>query len=193
MRALKLGAVFIALALAALTISNVNAATAMQMNLAQMINSSQKVFVGTVVDVTESRVAVGGGEVPAVTYKLRVDDTFKGTYEEIKGVKYTDVMMVGSVRHIKEGKHPISDFPLLQTGTQYLMLVAQPGPSGLTTTMGLGQGLFSLTGEPGAKVALNGADNHGLFSGMSTGFPDGVAVPYDELAALIRDIVGGAE
>lgn len=193
MRALRFIAAFIAVSFAALTASTVNAATAMQMNLAQMINGSDKVFVGTVIDVTESRVQGGGGELPAITYKFQVDDTFKGDFEEIKGVKYTEVTMIGRIKNIKERKHPITDFPLLYEGEQYLLVVAPAGPIGLTTTMGLGQGSFTLTGGSDSKVALNGANNVGLFSGMNVGFPDGVAISYNDLAALIRDIVGGAE
>lgn len=193
MRALRFTAAFIALAFAALTSSPVNATSVLQMNLAQMIDRSEKVFVGTVVDISESRIAVGGGEVPAVTYSFRVGDSFKGDFEVVKGVKVTTVTMLGSMKHVKSGKHPIVDFPLLRRGEEYLLMVGEAGPVGLTTTVGLGQGNFSLSGEDGDKVALNAARNVGLFTGMSVPFADGVAVPYPELAALIRDIVGGAE
>ena len=116
MRALRFTAMFIAVALLALTSSSVNATSVLQMNLAQMINNSEKVFVGTVVDLSESRIAVGGGEVPAVTYTFRVGDTFKGCYDEEKGVKFTTVTMLGTIKNVKEGKHPIVDFPLLRFG-----------------------------------------------------------------------------
>jgi hypothetical protein len=61
MRALKSTAAFIALAFAALTVNTANATVVAQMNLAQMIERSDKVFVGTVVDISESRIALGGG------------------------------------------------------------------------------------------------------------------------------------
>ena len=109
------------------------------------------------------------------------------------GVKFTTVSMLGSLKHVKSGKHPIVDFPLLRTGQEYLLIVGPEGPIGLTAPIGLGQGNFSLSGEDGDKVALNGAQNVGLFTGMNVGIPDGVAVAYPEHAALIRDIVGGAE
>lgn len=193
MRALRFVAAFIALSFVALAASTANATSALQMNLAQMINSSDKVFVGTVIDVTESTVQGGGGDLPAITYRFQVSDTFKGDFEEIKGVKYTEVTMLGRIKFIKERKHPIEDFPLLYEGEEYLLIVAPVGPIGLTTTMGLGQGSFTLAGSADSKVALNGARNVGLFSGMNVGFPDGVAISYSDLAALIRDIVGGAE
>lgn len=193
MRALRFAAAFVLLTFGLTMASAVHATTVLQMNLAQMITSSDKVFVGTVIDVSESRVAVGGGEVPAVTYRFRVADTFKGEYQQSKGVTFTEVTMLGTLKNVKEGVHPIIDFPLLRIGEQYLMIVAPEGPIGLTTTMGLGQGMFSLSGDGSDKVALNAANNVGLFAGMSVGFADGVAIPYSELAALIRNIVGGAQ
>lgn len=193
MKALRFSAAFILLAIAVLTSSPVKASTVLQMNLAQMLDRSEKVFVGTVIDVTESRIEVGGGEIPAVTYTFRVGDTFKGSYQEVKGVKTTTVSMLGSLQHLKTGKHPILDFPLLQANQEYLLIVGPAGPIGLTAPIGLGQGNFSLLGDEGEKVALNGAQNVGLFSGMNVGIPDGVPVSYTELSALISDIVGGAE
>ena len=193
MRALRFVAAFIAVSFVALTASTANATTALQMNLAQMITNADKVFVGTVIDVTEKRVEAGGGEFSAITYRFKIDESFKGSYDEIKGVTYTEVSMVGTLAGLKAGTPPIEGFPLLTSGTQYLLVVAPEGPIGLTTTMGLGQGTFSLTGAGDDKVALNAASNVGLFSGMNVGFTDGVAISYNELATLIRDIVGGAQ
>ncbi len=193
MRALRFVAAFIAVSFVALAANTANATTALQMNLAQMITNADKVFVGTVIDVTEIRVEAGGGELPAITYRFKIDESFKGSYDEIKGVTYTEVSMIGTLEGLKAGQAPIPGFPLLAAGTQYLLVVAPEGPVGLTTTMGLGQGTFSLTGLGENKIAINGANNVGLFAGMDVGFPDGVAIPYNDLAALIRDIVGGAE
>ena len=81
MKTLRFSAAFILLAVAVLTSSPVKASAVLQMNLAQMIDRSEKVFVGTVVDISESRIAVGGGEVPSVTYTFRVGDTFNGSYQ----------------------------------------------------------------------------------------------------------------
>ena len=169
------------------------AATVAQMNLAEMVNRSERVFVGTVLRVTERRVAVGGGEVPAVTYRLQVTESFKGHFTEVKGQKFTEVSMLGSLKFASAGRHPIANFPVLREGQEYLLLVAPAGPVGLTSTMGLAQGCFNLEDKGGEKVALNEAGNNGLFSGMNVGLQNGVAVPYAELAALIRDIVRGGQ
>ena len=168
-----------------------NAAITAQMNLEQLVTQSERVFVGRVISITESRVAMGGGELPAVTYRLAVDDTFKGEFETIKGERFADVTTIGTLKQVLSGDHPITDFPVLQKGVEYLLFVAPEGPTGMTATMGLAQGCFHISGADDSKMALNLANNAGLFDGMNTGLPDAQAVPYADLADMIRSIVGG--
>ncbi len=164
-----------------------------QMNLEQLVNNSARVFVGEVVSLRETRVAMGGGEVPAVTYRLRVSETFKGEYEQVKELQFAEVTMVGALKHVQTGRHPISDFPVLSRGTEYLLFVAPEGPTGLTATMGLGQGCFHLSSGEEGRVALNLVNNAGLFAGMNVGIADNAPVSYAELADMIRAIAGGAQ
>ncbi|MEM8547973.1 MAG: hypothetical protein AAGF46_07405 [Pseudomonadota bacterium] len=193
MRMLKPAAVLIAMLFAGFAAAPANASATLQMNLAQLVDNSERIFVGTVVQVTESRKAIGGGEIPAVTYRLKVNDTFKGAYEEIKGERFTDVTMLGSLKNLASGKHPIADFPMLKVGTEYLLMVAPAGPIGLTSTMGLAQGCFHVQGTDADKVVLNGVNNTGLFSNMNVGIEDGQPVSYGVLSSMITDLVGGAE
>ena len=71
MTVLKRSAALLSFAIALLTFTSANAAITLQMNLEQMVTQSERVFVGQVVSITETRVAMGGGELPAVTYRLR--------------------------------------------------------------------------------------------------------------------------
>ena len=87
MRVLKRSAVLVSFAFALLSSATLNAAIVAQMNLEQMVNASERIFVGKVLGITESRVAMGGGEVPAVTYRIKVSESFKGSFDEIKGEK----------------------------------------------------------------------------------------------------------
>ncbi|MEM6818548.1 MAG: hypothetical protein AAF578_07125 [Pseudomonadota bacterium] len=193
MRALRRIATVVAIAFGAFGASALQATTVAQMNLEQMVNNSDRVFVGTVLDVTESRKQIGGGELPAVTYRIKVSESFKGDFSEIKGEFYTEVTTLGTLKNIAEGHHPITDFPMLQVGEEYLLMVAPVGPIGLTATMGLGQGCFTITGDESDKVALNGAGNVGLFAGMQVGVADGGPISWGTLSSMITDIVGGAE
>ena len=193
MRVLKRSAALFSFAVALLTFTSANAAITLQMNLEQMVTHSERVFVGQVVSISETRVAMGGGELPAVTYRLRVSEAFKGDFETVKDEQFTDVTMVGSLKDVMAGTHPITDFPVLSEGTEYLLFVAQPGPTGLTSTMGLGQGCFNLSGTDAGRVAMNQVSNSGLFNGMSVPFSSDEPLLYSELADLITNIVGGAE
>lgn len=193
MSVLKRGTALVSFALALLMLSSANATVTVQMNLEELVTQSERVFVGQVVDISESRVAFGGGELPAVTYRIRISEAFKGNYETVKGEQFTDVTMVGSLKDVMAGRHPITDFPVLSQGTEYLLFVAQSGPTGLTATMGLGQGCFNLNGSEDDRIALNFVNNTGLFNGMSVPYLSGVPIRYSKLAGLIHDIVGGAQ
>lgn len=191
MKVLRYIRVLVSCAAVLLCASTAHAAITAQMNLEQMVTQSERIFVGRVVSITESRVTMGGGELPAVTYRLAVSDSFKGQYEEIKSEKFADVTMIGSLKQVLSGKHPITDFPVLAKGTEYLLFIAPSGPTGMTATMGLGQGCFHVSGSSDDKVVLNLVNNTGLFSGMNVGFADGEAVPYAALTDMIRSIVEG--
>lgn len=176
-----------------------SAATVIQMNLEEMVGRADLIFRGTVLDARESTLQVGGGTLPVVTYRIRVDDEFKGTFGEVKGVPVAEIKMLGKLKPASSGSvrspGPLADLPRLVVGQEYLLLTTPPSAVGLSTTVGLGQGRFVLQGKRGQEVALNDNHNSGLFRGMDTG-PSGVAstpegaVPYAVLADLIRDIVG---
>ncbi len=183
---------FILLA-AILSVVPAYATTVLQMNLALMLDHSERVFVGQVIDISEKKVFTAGAELPATVYRLRVSDAFKGQYQEIKGIKFADVTMIGSLKMALAGRHGIAGFPVLKLGEEYLLLVAPTNDKGLTSTVGLGQGCFHLTGREDARVALNTANNVGLFKNMNASMADGVAVPYPDLARIIRQLIGGQQ
>lgn len=193
MRVLRSSAVLICAVFAVLGVSTLHAAIVAQMNLEEMVARADRVFTGEVLGVSEGRVATGGGEVPTVTYRLKVIEAFKGEFDNSKGESIAEVTMVGTLKQILGGRHPITDFPILVQGGEYLLLVAPAGPTGLTTTMGLGQGAFAVTNAGNVKQALNGASNAGLFDRMDTQMQGGVPAEYNELAREIRGLVGGTQ
>lgn len=174
------------------------ATTVLQMNLEQMVDRADKIFRGTVMDIREGTIQVGGGELPVVTYRLRVDESFKGTFTEVKGIRVAEVKMLGKLKPqstspVRSGSI-IPELPRLQVGQDYLLLTTAPSAVGLSTTIGLGQGRFELQGKPGQEVAVNDNRNLGLFRDMDTGDAKSAAqpegpVPYATLATIIRDIV----
>lgn len=168
------------------------ATSVIQMNLEQLCTKSDQIFRGTVLDMTESTVEVGGGALPAVTYTVRVDEAFQGQFDTEKGVPLARFTTLGTKKQHLSGQMPIPGLPRLAIGGEYLLMVAPSGPTGLTTTMGLGQGCFTIAGKPGAETAVNELGNRGLFAGMTV---SGVTtasgdVSYPALAALINSILG---
>ena len=51
-----------------------------KMGLRDMTANAAHIFRGTVLDVEQSSLTVGGGELPVVVYTLRVDEAFKGDF-----------------------------------------------------------------------------------------------------------------
>lgn len=179
-----------------------SAATVIQMNLQEMVNRADRIFRGTVLDVREGTVTAGGGQLPVITYRIRVQESFKGTYSNVKGMQIAELKMVGKLTPSNASPvralSPFADLPRLEVGKEYLLLTTARSSIGLSTTVGLGQGRFVLQGKPGQEMAVNDNQNYGLLDGMT---PNAAAtasaaeqtegpLPYQELAGLIRNLVG---
>lgn len=185
-----------AVALALLAGQAMDAATIRQFNLEQMVDRADRIFRGTVLDAKEGTVQVGGGELPVVTYRIRVDEALKGELQEVKGQTIAEIRMIGKLESSRTASaRRLSTLPVLlrlEVGQDYLLLTTPPSAAGLSNTVGIGQGSFRLFGKPGQETAVNAYNNQGLFTGMSraaAGTPSGGPVPYPVLADLIRDLV----
>lgn len=180
-----------------------SASTVLQMNLAQLCGNSAMIFRGPLLDMREGSVDAGGGKIPVVTYRFRVDESFKGSYQVVKGMQIAEITMVGKPKATPPSTSPLRAVPVLpelpkfKVGQDYLLLTTQASAIGLSTTVGLAQGAFQLSGKPGQEVAVNGNHNRGLLAGMESSAASKTAaaptegpIPYAELAELIRGIVG---
>lgn len=175
-----------------------HAATVLQLNLEEMVERSGRIFRGTVLDVREGTVTAGGAELPTVTYRVKVEEAFKGTYQDVKGLQIAEITMLGKLKPNQNASVrslPLIDLPKLEVGKNYLLLTTQPSAVGLSTTVGLGQGAFQVTGKPGQELAVNLNQNLGLLTGVP-GAPTGIAatpesgpLPYETIAGLIRNLV----
>lgn len=178
------------IALTALVIQPLAATTMLQMDLAQLTERAGRIFRGTVVDVEQGTIEAGGGELPAVTYKLRVDDLFKGEADLVKGEDaMIEVRMVGSIKDSLSVGDAVKfdmfrDVPKLNMGSDYLLFSTPESTIGLSVTVGLGQGAFSVYSVDKQDVAVNEFDNMGL--GLDGAGP----AAYDEIAAKIRTLLG---
>ena len=180
---------------ALLLASYASGTTLVQMNLADLAGRAEKVFRGTVVSAKPGTVKAGGGDLPIVVYRLRVDEEFKGEFGEEKEKDLIEIRMVGTLKEIRHAGlsrfSPWRDVPRLERGQEYVLFTTRPSRVGLSTTVGLGQGAFRILGAGKEEQAVNAFGNLGLSRGMPrTALPSGGAVPYADLARAIRAVLG---
>jgi len=176
-----------ALAIAAiLFVQPADGSSVLRLNLEQMVGRAGNIFRATVLDVRGGTVNVGGGTLPTTTYTLRVDESFKGSFE--KEGATVEVTFVGSIKSdpVLIGDHQkfsvLPEVPRLDIGSDYLLMMTTPSSAGLSTTVGLGQGAFSIFVRNRVELALNGAGNANI--GQQG------PVPYSQLSADIRAALG---
>lgn len=162
------------------------------MDLQQMVNAAGRIFRGTVLGVSAGAVNAGGGQLATVVYRIRVDEQFKGAFETVKGERIATLQIVRGAKRIQAGPMrylaSLEDQPSFQPGHDYLVLATTPSRVGLSSTVGLSQGVFKVEGKAGQETAVNGNDNVGLNAGVTP--PNGRGpIPYAALRESIRRIV----
>lgn len=169
-----------------LLVPAVDAAMVQRLNLEQMVSRAGNIFRATVLDVRGGTIDVGGGTLPTTTYTLRVEESFKGSFD--KEGATIEITVAGSIKRdpVVIGTHQrfsvLPEVPRLDIGSDYLLMTTAPSAAGLSTTVGLGQGAFSIFVRDRVEVALNAAGNANI--GQSG------PVAYSQLAADIRAALG---
>lgn len=191
MRALRgLSAVLLVLVCAA-GAADLQATTLLHMNLSELAGRAEKIFKGTVVDVKSGTAHIGGVDLPTMKYTFQVHEWFAGDYTVVTNKRLVEIQMIRKVPPVRVANavriSPLPDIPPLDKGNSYLLFTTLPSHAGLSAPVGLGQGWFRLSGDPGNEQAVNGFNNFGLFSGMNVqGMPDKGPIAYTELADQIR-------
>lgn len=169
------------------------ATTVSQLNLEEMVARAHGVVRGTVLQARPGTIRAGGGELPVVTYRLRVEERFKGAVTQVKGARYVELRMLGDLQAAIRGPVPVRmlapDLPRLEMGKSYLLLTTRPSASGMCSTVGLGQGLFRIRGGRGHEHAENAYGNAMLFRGMTGPRLGKGPVPYGDLATRIHRLL----
>ncbi len=181
-----MGPAILALSLAMLVVPATEAAMVAKMDLGDLTDNAHRIFRATVMDVEQSAVTVGGGELPAVVVTLRVDEVLKGDFAPGKDGQVVEIKMLGSVKDDANGAtyqriSVLPDMPKLSLGSDYLLFTTEPSAVGLSTTVGLGQGSFRIYTADKQEMAANELNNAGLFSG---------AVTYATLTAAVGAELG---
>lgn len=116
-------------------------------------------------------VSMGGSEFSTVVYTVRVDDALKGDFGAKPIVTLT---MLGNLKQdISTGNvkrlSGIDINPDLTVGSDYVLFTTEASAAGLSTTVGLSQGLFRIFNDAsGRELAANGLGNQGIFGGPVT-------------------------
>lgn len=181
--------------------------TVKQMNLAEMVQRADKIYRATVISATPGTVEAGGGQLPIITYRLQVEEVFRGDIPTVKGVKIAEIRTLGKMQPVQHGNarllSALPKMPEMAVGKTYLLLTTRPSAIGLSATVGLGQGSFRIFGRGKSETALNTANNRGLFRDMAqpnsasgrqafsaAASQQGGPISYDELARQIRAQLG---
>lgn len=186
--------VFLALGLTMLWVSPLRADSVIQLNLRELCQRADKIFRGTVIAAIPGKVRVVGGELPIVTYRIRVDESFKGDFQVVKGMRFVEVRMLAmdqaGARSSSRMAGLVSEIPRLEAGGRYLLLTTRPSAVGLSAPVGLGQGAFRIRGGAGGEEAINAHDNRMLFRNMGAEERQAAGPQkYGRLAERIRRLV----
>jgi hypothetical protein len=172
-------AAMLALAFVSMTAS---AAMVMKMGLGDLVGSADKVYRGTVLTREPGTVSAGGSEFSTVVYTIRVDDALKGNFAK----PLVTITMLGNLKADVSGGNvehlsAMDVNPNLSVGGEYVLFTTAPSAVGLSTTVGLGQGLFRIfANADNRELAANSLNNHGIFDGP---------VQYSKLTAAINALV----
>lgn len=170
------------------------ATTIVPLDLADLTLRAESILHGTVLSAEPGTVAVGGTSLPTVTYKVRVEEGFKGDFPTKGDHKVLEITMLGdlkgdgsqgSIRKLSS----VEGLPQLQVGDQYLLFTTQPSQIGLSTTVGLGTGCFHISGDGDKALVVNAFDNAGVFQGFA-GMPSSGPVSYAVLVEQLRNLLG---
>ena len=158
-------------------------ASLQHLKLDQMVDRAGRIFRGRVLDLQPGTIEVGGGKLATVTYRMLVEEAFKGDFPAGENGKVvTEVTMLGSVKASAEKgtTRKLSSLPTppsLVVGSDYLLILTAESEAGLSAPVGLGQGAFTIFEQDKQAWAKNEFDNAGLFAGP---------VRYEVLASEIR-------
>ena len=160
-----------------------------QMGLPELTDRAGSIFRATVVAAEPGTVSVGGAELPTVTYRLRVEETFKGSFAGKQGDDevLVELTMLGTLKADPPNGNlqrvsQLPELPQLAVGGTYVLFTTEPSAAGLSTTVGLAQGSFKVWRDADKQeLAANALDNLGIFEGPVT---------YATLAGAIHDELG---
>jgi hypothetical protein len=161
-RRLTIAAVLAALGCACLTAPPCRAAGGQPLNLADLVRQSTDIVRGTVSSVTEG---VDGKQMPYTEVKLKVSETIRGAAGAALVFRQFGVQAPKPGTNQRPRVGVIDGMPRYAAGDQVLLFLGPVSQIGFRTTVGMGQGHFTLRDGN----FENDSANAGLFRNVSFG------------------------
>ena len=116
------------------TSDGLEASTVRQLNLGEMVQRAELIYRGTVLSASAETVEVGGGQLPVTVYRLKVEESFRGEFTEVKGVRIAELRTLGKLKTVRSGDLQsmavLPRMPELAVGQAYLVLTTRPSAIG---------------------------------------------------------------
>lgn len=132
-----------------------------KMDLGEVCARADKIFRGTVVSAKSGSIEAGGGELPTITYVIKVNEAFQGEFTTKGDDQYAELTTLGRF------KTRVIDMPELEVGGDYLLMTSRPSAIGLSAPIGLGQGCFTISGKGDALTATDGYGNSANYAELA--------------------------
>ncbi len=144
------------IALLFLVVPVADASRVLPLNLPQLVEDAGKIFVGKCTEVRTGKDPQSGLIVTWTTFE--VQEGVKGDVQEVETIK-----QIGGTH---EGVTATTFTPVFRVGEEVLLFVYPESPIGLTTAVGLNQGVFNVYTDlkTGKKKVTNGMPENVLFS-----------------------------
>lgn len=176
----------------ALLLSLGEAALVRAQNLVDLVRYAETIVIGTVESVRDG---VDEARVPYTEVTLQVSETLRGAGGTTFTFRQFGLMTPGNTGNRAAHMVTPDGWPTWTPGERVMVFLNRPAHlTGLRTTVGLGQGKFSLSGG----TAVNADQNLGLFRGLEVDSShvtetqaamlrtDGVAVEAETFISLVR-------
>ncbi len=178
------------------------ATSVIPMNLADLVQRSQRVFEGTCIKISYGTVkdVAGTTDIPVVHYTFQVRDDLKGVAAQTLILSHLDRFQDGRTFFVKP---EMLGLPSYQIGAHYLLFLNQNTGNGLCAPMGMIQGVFEIDDHSAKNLAGNAHILEGMHEALANtayanlgnrplAAKDGQSgLPLDELKALVRDLMSG--
>ena len=159
------------LAIGSMVAGSLSGAMVRKMDLPEICGNSDRIFRGIVRSATPGTVSAGGGELPTVTYRIEVVEAFQGSFETKGDKQMAELTMLGQIKGRTVGNlqsfSGLPELPQLTVGREYLLLATAESSIGLSTTVGLAQGCFLISGQGKNEVATDGIGNSRAYAGLA--------------------------